>query len=162
MAESAGCAVTDDAKWASNAQQAASITFVLLFIAGALAFWYFRPKGVEIPRRVLGLQLYIAAAIGEAIVMGFGVAYMCHLAPCFWSACHSEAGDSSLAPAYILIVSWPLITVSVVATRYMGYEQLSLWHLDRVAGPVAFEQAQVSAEACRIFALPSFGLSMRV
>lgn len=74
-----GCTVSDDAAWASNVQQAASVTLMIFVIVGAAAFYYFRPKGVAVPRYELSLYPYLGAIIGEAVAIGFGLAYVFHL-----------------------------------------------------------------------------------
>ena len=156
------CSVSDEVKWAADVMQAASVTLTLFLIAGAATFYYFRPKGVEIPRYGLTRIAYIGAIIGEAIAIGFGIAYVIHLVPCFWSRCHSQSGNGLLAPAYMLAIAWPILTFGILGTRYMGWETVSIFHLvPSKPAPLAFQATQVaSAEgsAERLFATPTFGI----
>ena len=138
--------------FASSVQQVASIVFILLFIAaGAAAFYVLPKRGVN--REVLdsfrvkvSQQVYYPAIIGEAIVAGFLLGYVLHLAPCFWSRCHSETDDQSNTSAILLLVLWPVTMVIIVGTRLGGLEYFSLFHLQKSAKAVATkEPADVSA-----------------
>ena len=146
MTETTGCVVDDGAMWAASAQRAASITFLLLAVLGTAAFFAIRPKGVEIPRRQVGAQVYLPLVIGEAVVLAFVAAYAAHLLPCLWSDCHVEVGDTSVLPATILVTVWPLTALAILVGRWQGWRSVSLFEPMPAAAPVATtEPTPVSA-----------------
>lgn len=80
-----------------------------------------------------------------------------HSLPCFWSRCTSEAGSSSVLPAYLIIVSWPCVAALIAGSRYAGYEAISLFHLDRPA-MMPVPATDGATTGARLYNVPTFGI----
>jgi hypothetical protein len=153
--------------FAPAVQRFASVAFFFVVIAVGLVSYNQLPKrGVnraflDEMRISVNTQAYYPLMVIEAIIAGFLLAYVVHLAPCIVQNCTSENVDQSNLSALLLLIAWPITTITVAGARFMGQEFYSFLHL-KTSKPAADAAASTGTAdvSARLFTFSANGVSV--